>query len=237
MEAITVEQGTQEWFDLRMGRFTASQIHRLMSDPKLKADREKGLLSEGAKTYVAECTAEVLTGERQGQFSSDTTEWGNLNEPKAALYYNLMTGNDSNPTGFFEITEESGASPDLIVTEDGIEGLAEIKCPDNPAHHIKYFMMPELIEFRDTENRFELKDCTTFIKLAKPYYWQIQCNLLATGYDWCDFVSFRPDMPEASQMIIVRIYRDEVHLNKMKEKIEKATEYKNMLLDKFIFNA
>jgi hypothetical protein len=34
--------------------------------------------------------------------------------------------------------------------------------------------------------------------------WQMAC----TGRDWCDFVSFRPDLPENLQLFVVRYQRD-----------------------------
>jgi len=34
--------------------------------------------------------------------------------------------------------------------------------------------------------------------------WQMAC----TGLDWCDFVSFRPDLPEHLQLFVVRFKRD-----------------------------
>jgi hypothetical protein len=34
--------------------------------------------------------------------------------------------------------------------------------------------------------------------------WQMAC----TGREWCDFASFRPDLPEHLQLFIVRFKRD-----------------------------
>jgi len=41
--------------------------------------------------------------------------------------------------------------------------------------------------------------------------WQMAC----TGRDWCDFVSFRPDLPENLQLMIVRFKRDEKEIEKL----------------------
>ena len=39
-------QRTPEWIQSRMGRFSCSQLHRLMTEPKSKADKEAGKLSD-----------------------------------------------------------------------------------------------------------------------------------------------------------------------------------------------
>jgi len=59
-------QRTPEWIQSRMGRFSCSQLHRLMTEPKAKADKEAGKLSDGAITYVMECIAEKLKKNHEG---------------------------------------------------------------------------------------------------------------------------------------------------------------------------
>ena len=39
--------------------------------------------------------------------------------------------------------------------------------------------------------------------------------MACTGRDWCDFVSFRPDLPENLQLLIVRFKRDEKEIEKL----------------------
>lgn len=228
-----IEQGTQEWLDLRMGKFTGSQMYRLLTFPRSKADKEAGVWSETAKTYITECVAEVLTGERIGEFTSGSTDWGKTNEDRAMMKYELETGNIISDCGYMPINDECGASPDGIVTEGGKKGVIEIKSPDNPAMHLKYFLLESLVEWEGFECRFHLTDLEEFKKAAKDYYWQVQTEILAAKAEWCDFISFRPDMPMKSQMIIIRIQKNEIDQGLILEQVTKAAELKYALIDKF----
>ena len=77
-----------------------------------------------------------------------------------------------------------GASPDGLV---GDEGLIEIKCP-NTATHVKTVISGQI---------------------NPKYMLQMQTQLLCTDRSWCDFVSFDPRLPEAEQIWIERVFRDE----------------------------
>ena len=57
------DQSTDMWDKVRLGKFTASTMFKLMSEPKSKEAKEAGELSEGAKTHVIEKVAEDKTGE------------------------------------------------------------------------------------------------------------------------------------------------------------------------------
>jgi hypothetical protein len=47
------------------------------------------------------------------------------------------------------------------------------------------------------------------------YYPQVQGQLLLSRRNWCDFLSFHPDMPSS----IVRVERDDEYIDKMKQYI------------------
>ena len=231
-----VKQQSKEWFDSRLGKFTSSQIHRLMTDPRTKAAKEKGELSQGAKTYILECVGEMLTGERAKEFSSAVTDWGNWTEDKARHYYELETGHQVHETSYHPINDDSGASPDGIVYTDTDVGNFEIKCPDTAAQHLKYFLMESLEPIEGgIKNYFKLGKDDDFKSIAKEYYFQVQCAMAATGHKWCDFVSFRPDLPMESIMIIFRVSRNEAVIKKMLERIDKAATVKHSLYETFVF--
>jgi hypothetical protein len=48
----------------------------------------------------------------------------------------------------------------------------------------------------------------------------MQAQMAVTGKDWCDFVSFDPRMPERSQLLIVRVDRDDAFISEMEEQIK-----------------
>ena len=57
-----IQQGTDKWFALRLGVFTSSQIANLMTEPRSKKDKEAGLLSQTAISYIESKAVEVIYG-------------------------------------------------------------------------------------------------------------------------------------------------------------------------------
>lgn len=122
-----VTQGTQEWFESRLGKATASRFKDIMTTVKYGE-------AATVRNYRAELVVERLTGEKAEGFSSAAIQWGIETEDTARLRYELETGNEVTECGFFEHkTLLAGASPDGLI---GDEGLLEIKAP-NPATHIE----------------------------------------------------------------------------------------------------
>lgn len=122
---IFVEQGTDDWHKLRIGRATASKFGDIM------ATIQKGEAAS-VKNYRAELVVERLTGERSDLYKSPQMVWGTETEPLARLQYVLRSGNDAEESGFFaHETLLAGASPDGLIGEDG---LLEIKCPNTATH-------------------------------------------------------------------------------------------------------
>jgi putative phage-type endonuclease len=116
----TIEQRTEEWNNQRKGKFTASEIYKLMD--------VKGLGKTG-KTYAIEKAIEELYGKVDDDFISFDMQRGIEIEPLAFNYFcDVMDLKFIKVTncGFFDNCEHSGASPDGLVGEDSI---LEIKCP------------------------------------------------------------------------------------------------------------
>ncbi|WP_420010619.1 lambda exonuclease family protein [Tateyamaria sp.] len=120
-----IVQGTQEWFEARLGRVTASRIADVMMKPT----------TAGYSNYRAQLVCERLTGQPTETFTSAAMRHGTDTEPQARAFYEMETGLDVTEVGFVPHPklEMSGASPDGLIGSDG--GL-EIKCPQ-PATHIK----------------------------------------------------------------------------------------------------
>ena len=115
-----IEQRTDEWFNQRKGKFTASEIYKLMG--------VKGL-GETGKSYAIDKAIEELYGIIDEDFVSFDMQRGIETEPLAFNNFcTLMDLNFINVTncGFFNNCENSGSSPDGLVGEDS---LLEIKCP------------------------------------------------------------------------------------------------------------
>ena len=139
----------------------------------------------GYRDYQAQLVAEVLTGKPQGSdYTNAHMAFGTEMEPLARSAYEAETGFSVDEVGFCQhpTIERAGASPDGLV---GDSGLVEIKCP-KVATHLAYLIAGVVpVGYRN------------------QMMWQMAC----TGRDWCDFASFRPDLPEHLQLFIVRFKR------------------------------
>jgi len=106
------------WLDARVGKFTGSQIHKLLGI--------KGL-GETGKTYAFENAAEIVFGRNQdeGLITFDMQRGLNL-EPFAFNKFKSMSIWDVEKCSFFAYENNAGASPDGLV---GTNAVLEIKCP------------------------------------------------------------------------------------------------------------
>lgn len=114
MKIINVQQGTQEWLEHRLGKFTASQAQAIATAGK------------GLDTLVYDKVAELLTNKKPEVYTNEDMERGNQLEDMARSAYELNTSNDVVQVGFIELNDRVGCSPDGLVGDDG---LVEIKCP------------------------------------------------------------------------------------------------------------
>lgn len=223
-----IEQGTPEWDQARLGRFTASEIYRLMepakremtqselksrpksgkgSSAKLVYDYEK--LSDAAFTYIYEKVAEDLTGQAQQQGYAFPLVHGNTYEEEAAEYFAQKTGFTLEKTGFYKYTSAAGGSPDRLVNDDAI---LEIKSPFNSVNQIKYLMLTDQFDLR--RNHFD-------------YWCQIQCNLMFTDRKIGHFASYDFRMKvEKMKMQHIEIKADPEFHDLVRKKIEQATAEK-----------
>lgn len=186
---LNEQQRVPEWYAARMGRFSCSQFFRLMTEPKLKADKEAGNLSDGAMTYVYECIAEKLTGQSaKDDFTSKYTQWGIDNEPIAKEIYNNVFDCKVANSDYIAGKYNCGGSPDGLVNEDG---LIEIKCPYTITSHLEH----------------KLKE------IPVNYYWQCLGYIYITKRQWIDFVSYHPAYPGKLQLVRKRLTFAECELD------------------------
>jgi putative phage-type endonuclease len=114
-----VEQNSEEWYNLRAGKFTASSIKALFS--KKSTDTYKNAISKIA--------IERVLGRRpeDAGISTQYMERGHELEPEAIALYEEQTFSECSNGGFFELNEWVGASPDAII--EGKNAGLEVKCP------------------------------------------------------------------------------------------------------------
>jgi len=109
-----VEQGTDEWHQLRKKRLTASRASAI------------GANGKGLITYVMELMQDFYSSAEKDNFTGKDMDRGNELEDSAGFIYSATTGNETRKIGFVEHSEFVGCSPDLYCQK---RGLVEIKCP------------------------------------------------------------------------------------------------------------
>jgi hypothetical protein len=207
-----IEHGSEDWHRARSGKFTPSELYRLMTEPKVKTEK----LSEGAKTYVKEKIAEILTVDISNEkmfHGNNATEWGNSFEGEAIELFSDMLNKEIINVGFINYDDNFGGTPDGI-SHDNLFGI-EVKCPYNPSIHLDNLLL----------------DSLAFKKERKEYYWQIQGYSLITGIEDWYFVSYDPRQIDY-KLKILPIKRNEDDIRIIKEKLQIAAEYKQELLTK-----
>lgn len=123
-----VQQNTDEWASLRLGKATCSNFACFMAN-------EGKAFGEPAKRYALQIALELHTGRKaEFSFSNEHMERGHEQEPIARMLYEEERFCSVGNGGFFD-WETYGDSPDGLVDEDG--GV-EIKSVIAPTHYATY---------------------------------------------------------------------------------------------------
>ena len=204
-----MDQGTEEWFTIRIGKVTASRVADVIAKTKTG-------YSATRDNYMAQLVCERLTGQKGESFSNAAMQHGTETEPLARLSYEVTQNVLVDEVGFVPhpSIEMAGASPDGLVGDDG---LLEIKCP-NTATHIETLLSQTV---------------------PGKYNTQMQFQMACTGRQWCDFVSFDNRLPAELQLFVKRVPRDEVFIRlieaeivqflaELDDKINKLMKVKNV---------
>jgi hypothetical protein len=208
---MAIEHKTEEWFRARSGKFTPSELHKLMTEPKSKAD----ILSVGAITYIKEKIAETLIENlpNENEFTNAATAWGNSYEDEAISLFADQSDTEIIKPGFIDCNDYFGGTPDGIAA-DGSFGI-EVKCPYNPTIHLDNLVLDPL----------------DFPKARKEYYYQIQGYALLTGIkDWY-FISYDPRQQDPLKIRHILVEMDKDTQKKIREKLKIANEYKQKLIN------
>jgi len=145
---------------------------------------------------------ERVTGKSPEFYVNDAMIRGHELEPEARSWYEVQANNFVDNGGFYELDEWVGASPDGIIDD----GLLEIKCPLFNTH-IEYLMNE---------------------KLPTEYKWQIQGQLYVCSAEWCDFISYHPDL----KPLLLRVERDDKAIKKLEETLKVAIEKTQEIIER-----
>jgi putative phage-type endonuclease len=186
-----IEQGSAEWFASRLGKVTASKVYDVMA-------KTKSGYGAARKNYMMELLCQRLTGAREEGFTNAAMQRGNDLEPMARGRYEIENDLLVSETGLIDHPEIEGfaASPDGVVGDDG---LIEIKCPNTATH----------IDFMKTG------------KINPRYQSQMTAQMLCTGRNWCDFVSFDDRLPENLEYRVQRYELDKAFAVEMLAEVKK----------------
>lgn len=120
-----VPQNSDDWFQLRLGKATASRFGCFMAN-------DGKTFGDPAKDYALQLALELATGKKaEFGFSNDHTERGHEQEPIARMLYEEEHFATVNNGGFFD-WGSYGDSPDGLV---GDEGVLEIKSVIAKTHY------------------------------------------------------------------------------------------------------
>ena len=109
-----IEQGTEEWFQVRAGIPTASMFKEVMAK---KGPR--GGIPKGRLTYMRKLAGEILTGQPMDSYSNYHMERGHEWETEARDLYAMIRETDIDQVGFIR-NRDCGCSPDGLVNQDGL---------------------------------------------------------------------------------------------------------------------
>lgn len=161
-----IEQGSDEWLDVRRGILTASEMLLIMTPTLRPASNDK------ERAHMFELLGQRITGYTEPHYISDDMLRGHEDEIEARIRYAEHFA-PVTECGFVTNDDHGvviGYSPDGLVGDDG------------------------LIECKSRRQKFQIETILAD-EVPAEYLLQIQTGLLVTGRKWLDFVSYCGGMP------------------------------------------
>jgi putative phage-type endonuclease len=203
-----MEQRTEEWYEVRLGKVGASEIAKIINKKK------DGSPYQQEEDLLIQKVAERLTGKRTDTYINQAMQNGIDREPDARKLYELVTKNKVEEVGFIPhpTIAMSGCSPDGIVFNQANlpTYVLEIKSPSDTTH---------------TKTLMDKK-------LPSQYKPQVQFQMACTGAIKADFVSYNPNFEPKQQMVLVEVTRDDEYIEKMEASLKEfLTKVDDMVND------
>jgi len=160
-------QGSDEWFQARLGLLTASEMKHIITPANLKSAN-----NDKSRGHLHELAAQRITQYVEPTYIGDDMLRGNEDEVYArALYAEKYAPVEE--VGF--ITNDKwgftlGFSPDALVGKDG------------------------LIECKSRKQKYQVETILSG-EMPSDYLIQVQTGLLVSVRSWCDFISYSGGMP------------------------------------------
>jgi len=200
-----VEPLSDEWFECRRGRITASERMHVAVYGTRKAKNK----------MLDDLEFELKSGQdwNQSKFgeSNKYTEWGNKHEAEALRSVEFMFDVNAYQPGLLvhEAVPIIAVTPDFRVTKltGQLAVTGELKCPYYLRNHMKWV--------------------TDGVQANPVYATQVQTQLLVTGDPLAWFCSYHPDLPPGDQLHR-EVVEPDLALHELM--LEKAQEIADMLL-------
>ena len=198
-----MEQRTDEWFQARLGKVTASRISDVLAKTKTG-------YSISRQNYLVQLVTERLTGQKADSFfMNQAMQDGVDREPIARKLYEVLNDVIVTEVGFFDhpTIAMSGASPDGAVNskEEGkYDGLIEIKCPIETTH----------------TNTLMSKSVPS--KYIPQIQWQMAS--VSPNVKWVDFISYNPNFPDDLQLFVTRVERNDEYIASLEVEVKQFLE-------------
>lgn len=204
-------QGSEQWFELRRGRATASNFKKIITPAK-------GEYSKQAASYMRDLLVECFTPDYAKFLGNFYTERGIELEPDARKAFEEHTGLVTEQVAF--VTSERwqhvvGCSPDSLIKGPSGEYLAglELKCP-SPFTHAEY-----------------IEDGV----LPDEYKAQVHGSMAVTGLNEWHFFSYFPGLAPF-HLVVAR----DAYTNKLTEALDRFVieygAYRERMTPKLQFN-
>lgn len=159
-----IEQNSEEWYQIRLGKVTGTRFSKLMM----------GKSTKGYQDLILDLQGEIITQEIEETYSNDAMQRGKELEPEARKAYSELKETEVEEIGFIEPDEDNEFYGFIGISPDGLipGGMIEIKCP-NRNTHLRYL------------------DAGI---LPSEYKHQVQGQLFTTKLPFCDFFSYYPNL-------------------------------------------
>jgi len=216
------QQGTHDWHELRVGKFTSSQIWLLMQGSK----SSKSEFSQRGLNYIKSKAVEVLYGTYAESSAGIAGQWGKDYEPIAAEYFEQtylaprLLFRDMDQVRFIEHESlPTGTSPD-----DHVDGRpSEYKCPYNRSIHFSHCQLQSLDDL---------------MKFDKQKAWQIIHQMWLMRSDSAYWVSFDPRLLSSERythkaLHVIEVEQMDGAVEQLKQKIVAAQQVMNEFIDQF----
>lgn len=194
VETFDCDQGSEEWFALRLGLPTASVFHTIM------ADGRDGEASKTRTKLLHQLAGEILSKRPAETYENDAMRRGRAMEAEAIEHHAYTRAVEVRRVGFVRRTIYNPLGDDLVVgcSPDGLVGDAGVL-------QIKT-MRPELIVALVESGRF-----------PSEHRAQCQGEMWVTGRRTCDLRIFYSGMPISPTF---RLERDDVYIFTIRTAVE-----------------